>query len=387
MATVNGAAERLTAIDFWRGFALATIFVNHVPGNALEPFTHKNFGFSDASELFVFLAGVSVALVYLPKFMAGEGLRQSMAIWMRAFHLYTVHLLVLLVCAAIVAYTTLATGDTRIPEALNFHHLLSMPAEALVGIAALGLQPSYIDILPLYIVLLVGTPLMLAVLRVSRVAALVLSGALYAATWAFNLQFPTYPADGFWFFNPFAWQFLFVAGAVVGSMIRRGEAVPVSPWLVGLALGYLVLSATWMITGHYFEGWAAVPRMFWDLDKSNLSLPRLLHLLALVYLVSCLPLEAWLRRAAWLAPFTLLGRHALPVFAFGTVLSIAAQMLRVTLGSDIFTDFAIITAGLLLQLGLAWALEWNKAGARRSGAGSPGLVPVAARAPSPDRAG
>ena len=56
--------SRLASVDFWRGFALVTIFVNHIPGNILEPFTHKNFGFSDAAEVFVFLAGVGVAFAY-----------------------------------------------------------------------------------------------------------------------------------------------------------------------------------------------------------------------------------------------------------------------------------------------------------------------------------
>lgn len=45
------------AIDFWRGFALVTIFINHIPGNFYERFTHRNIGVSDSAELFVFLAG------------------------------------------------------------------------------------------------------------------------------------------------------------------------------------------------------------------------------------------------------------------------------------------------------------------------------------------
>ena len=50
------------AVDFWRGFALLTIFINHVPGNAFEPFTYSHFSISDAAELFVFLAGWAIAL-------------------------------------------------------------------------------------------------------------------------------------------------------------------------------------------------------------------------------------------------------------------------------------------------------------------------------------
>ena len=50
------------AVDFWRGIALITIFVNHIPGIYFERFTHRNVSFSDSAELFVFLAGWSLRL-------------------------------------------------------------------------------------------------------------------------------------------------------------------------------------------------------------------------------------------------------------------------------------------------------------------------------------
>lgn len=48
------------AIDFWRGFALVTIFINHIPGNYYSRFTHGNISDSDSADLFVFLAGWSM---------------------------------------------------------------------------------------------------------------------------------------------------------------------------------------------------------------------------------------------------------------------------------------------------------------------------------------
>ena len=50
------------AIDFWRGLALVTIFINHVPGNTFERYTYSQYGISDAAELFVFLAGWSIGI-------------------------------------------------------------------------------------------------------------------------------------------------------------------------------------------------------------------------------------------------------------------------------------------------------------------------------------
>lgn len=362
---MNTDGDRILGIDFWRGLALATIFVNHVPGNVFEPFTHKNFGFSDASELFVLLAGVAAALVYLPQFETGGArLRGTVRIWLRAFHLYSVHLLVLLLCAAIVAYASLTLNDPRVLEALKLDTLLNDPAHALIGIATLGLQPAYLDILPLYIALLAAAPLMLMLMGVSRRLALAVSIALYLSTWAFDLRLPTYPAQGSWFFNPLAWQLLFAIGIYAGSTIRRNETIPGSPWLVAAAAVYVAASLVWMQAGFYFDG-GNLPRLLWDFDKGNLSLTRLLHILALAYLVSRLPLERWIRSIAAFRPLILMGQHALPVFALGTVLAIAAQMGRIATAGDIFTDAAIIGTGLTLQIALAWALEWNRKGSQR----------------------
>src|SRR6266853_3501877 len=65
-------AKRIDGIDFWRGLALLMIFIDHVPENVFQHVTQKNFGFSDAAELFVFLSGVSVALAYGTRFFEGE---------------------------------------------------------------------------------------------------------------------------------------------------------------------------------------------------------------------------------------------------------------------------------------------------------------------------
>src|ERR1700712_2433328 len=75
-------------IDFWRGFALITIFVNHIPGNFVERFSYRNLSLSDSAELFVLLAGWSMRLSI-------ENPKRPLTIpamiyklWSRAFTLY-----------------------------------------------------------------------------------------------------------------------------------------------------------------------------------------------------------------------------------------------------------------------------------------------------------
>ena len=51
-------------LDFFRGLALWFIFVNHIPANQFAWLTSRNYGLSDASEVFVFISGYSSAMVY-----------------------------------------------------------------------------------------------------------------------------------------------------------------------------------------------------------------------------------------------------------------------------------------------------------------------------------
>src|SRR6266853_6357698 len=101
MAT--NASSRIDGIDFWRGFALLTIFIDHVPENIFRYGTQGNFGFSDAAELFVFLSGASVALAYGSRFFRGETVAAIPAVFRRAFTLYWVQVLTSLLIIALFA--------------------------------------------------------------------------------------------------------------------------------------------------------------------------------------------------------------------------------------------------------------------------------------------
>ena len=64
---IEMSANRVRDIDFWRGAVLIAILIDHIPGNPLENWTPRNFGLSDSAEAFVFLSGLSVGLIYLPR--------------------------------------------------------------------------------------------------------------------------------------------------------------------------------------------------------------------------------------------------------------------------------------------------------------------------------
>ncbi|SEQ85611.1 hypothetical protein SAMN05216548_108105 [Faunimonas pinastri] len=354
---------RILSFDFWRGLALITIFINHIPGNPLERFTSRNFGFSDASEVFVFLAGAAAGLAYFRRFQSGQRLLQTLKIWMRSFHLYSAHIVLVIAMAAIMGFAAQQTGDVRLLEMMHFDVFVASPVQGLIGLATLGLQPSYLNILPLYIVLIAVSPVLILIASKSVRWMLALSGALYVGTQLLALKLPSYPLPDGWFFNPLAWQFIFAIGLAVGISLVRGAPLPRNRLLFALAAFYTVMACIWIKAGFYIKWdlWP-LPRFMWEFDKTNLLLPRLLHVLALAYLASYLPMERWLRSTAYLRPVILMGQHSLPVFCFGTVLSLVGQILRMVGSGDPTTDVVMIVTGILLQMGLAGVLEWYRVG-------------------------
>lgn len=49
----SGGVERDLRLDFFRGLALFSIFVDHVPNNLVAQFTLQSAMFSDAAEVFM----------------------------------------------------------------------------------------------------------------------------------------------------------------------------------------------------------------------------------------------------------------------------------------------------------------------------------------------
>lgn len=362
--------ERLLGVDFWRGLALLTIFINHIPGNVFERFTHRNFGFSDATETFVMLAGVAAALAYLPRFARGKALPATFRILQRVFQLYMVHIFLIIVCGAIIAQAVARTGDFRLFEAVHLDILINDTIPGLIGLAGLGLQPAYLNILPLYIVLLLMAPALFVLARTSLPLMLAASAGLYVASQLLWLSLPTFPMEGNWFFNPLCWQFLFAIGIAIGALILRGEKPRRSAVLFWGSVAYIAVSAVWVVFAFWPTWDLPLPRFIWEFDKTNLFLPRLLHALALTYVVAYLPVEKWLGGNEFARPFVMLGRHSLPVFCLGTILAIWAQVVRAEASHGLGLDIILISGGILAQFALAGVLEWYRSGASVSAARS-----------------
>lgn len=349
------------AVDFWRGYALVTIFINHIPGIYFERLTHRNFSLSDSAELFVFLAGWSLGYVVGGDDAPKSTPRLVLRLGGRAVVIYAAQILISSIAIAILASAAFLLDNPLILEWHNAAAFFVDPALAHIGLVLLTHQLGYFDILPLYVVLMVIAPLIAIVYRFARPLLLPISLAIYLAALIVPITVPTWPVEGQWFFNPFAWQAIFVLGFVMS----RGEGVGGfvrchidTIRIVALPIVVVAAIVTWF---SLFPDPTLLPEpklLFLD-GKTFLTPVRLIQFLALAAVVSAT--YPWIARTApWLARFmSILGRNSLNVFCVASLLSLSAQVLRYLYSGSLQVDTAIVLVGVTLLWLTAWVSEWR----------------------------
>ena len=340
----KGAGSRIDAIDFWRGFALLTIFIDHAPDNVLQYVTIRNICFSDAAELFVFLSGVSVALAYGTRFFRGERAAAVKAVLRRAFTLYWVQMLIsLLIIALFAAAADYFDNDDLIDDD-DRSFILDEPLTAIPAMLALVHQLVVVNILPLYVVLLLLAPALFMLARRNDWLMLSASAALYAGARVFDLNLPSWPLEDSWFFNPLAWQLIFAIGLFVGRRARSG-GIGYDPRLYSACLAVVVAAAI--------------------VSSDGFGLARLVNFLALAYVIAHSGLTARIRLTPIFAPLALMGRHSLPVFSTGSVLAALGEVIVETRAAEFSHRLAlggmIAVAGILVHYLIARLLAARRA--------------------------
>ena len=345
-------------VDVVRGVALLTIFVDHIPRNGPALLTLHNFGFSDAAEIFVLLAGYSSMIAYGGLFRRA-GIRTALErILRRCVRIYLFQAGLLLATLVIVRVWMDLTGLT---PRFGVAPLLQMGLlPGLLRGLALNALPNYLDILPLYILLLALFPLVYLGMQRGVWGVLALSGTLWlAANVDHRLNLPNAAAvDDGWYFNPFAWQFLFVIGAALARAVRASDGLlPWRGWAVAAAWAYLAFAllqgGSWAESGLP----ALRPLAIGVPDKSHVGPLRLLDILALSYLLFSAP--AVLRASRW-RPLRLIdacGRHSLEIFAAGCLAALIGRILYRTFDATWPLQVAVNLGGLAAMLGLAHLLD------------------------------
>lgn len=350
---------RDTRLDVYRALCLITIFINHVPGQYLEFLTTKNFGFSDSAEAFVLISGLSAGLAYGRKFTVGRRLAVSLKIWRRAFTLYVAHIMTSIITLAIFAGGALYFGRQDLVSEINIRPLVDHTEQGIVAMVLLGHQFGYNNILSMYGVVFLILPAMLWFYGRSPFLLFMASATLWLAAGIFMIVPINFLDEGYWFLNPWSWQFLFVIGMICMMRSRAGHSLPRNPVLILLAAGYVTLSFFWVVLSWWNIDFSfGLPAVLTGFDKTFLSSTRLLHVLALAYLLAVFPVFSKLTRLRIDHPLVMIGRHSLPVFIFGTILAMVGQVLLFVTGRDPVWGSLFVVLGIALHFAYARYLDW-----------------------------
>jgi hypothetical protein len=373
----SSATERDLRLDFFRGLALFCIFIDHIPNNLLAQFTLQSLMFADAAEVFIFISGYTAGMVY-GRAMERQGfLIAAVRIYHRVWQLYVAHIFLFMIFMATMAYTAGALNTSLYAEEFGAANFLNEPGLAVVKALTLQFQPAFMDILPLYIVLLMVLPLVVAGYRSRADVVILASMSVWLAVQIDKrLTLPAYPGpDQYWFFNPFAWQALFFLGAWFGWRASHGGVSWLNRrWLfylaAGLSLAGFLIRFSWTLHEFYDPiPVSASGELLWPfLSKGDLGSLRFANVLAVALLVSrMIHPQAWFLASPAARPFVISGRNSLHIFCLGILLSVLGQLVLNEFFGGILMQIAVSAAGIAIMIGVAAFMEWFDVAQRASG--------------------
>jgi hypothetical protein len=338
-------------LDLFRGLSLWLIFLDHIPELYLNNFTPRNFGFSDAAEILVFLSGLASGRVYGGIASHGGLGTAALRVLRRAVEIYLAQIVtVSLLLAEVVLF---AIRDPALLDDANLAVFFTNPFEALFQTAILRYSPVNLDPLLLMVTLHFGLLLILPAMILWPSLALIASALLYCASHWLDWSISAYP-KGVIFFNPLDWQLLYVIGMWWGmSPAAKQPRVLKSPFLAGAAVVYLLFSLFITMGWRFHALEAYVPTVIADLiypiEKGDLDILRLVHFLAIALLCwRLLPVDVPALRGCLLRPLVQCGEYSLAIYCMSVLLSFAAHALLSTSGNGPVLQILFSAAGIAI---------------------------------------
>ena len=357
--------ERDLRLDLFRGIALWLIFLDHIPSNAVSWVTIRNYGFSDATEIFVFISGYTAAFVYGRAMLSAGFVVATARVLKRAWQIYVAHVFLFAIYLAEISYVVHSFDNPLYSEEMGVLDFMKNPDVTILQALLLKFKPVNMDVLPLYIMLLLWfSPILWLLLRAPSVALLASAG-LYTLMWIFDWNIPAYPT-GTWVFNPFAWQLLFVFGAwcALGGAQRLARWIN-SRLVVGLAAAYLMFAFAVAMTWYFPRLGFIVPKwlgeLIYPIDKTNLDVLRILHFLSLaVITVWFVPRDWPALKSKFFWPAIVCGQHSLGIFCLGVFLSFAGHFVFTEVSNRVLTHVLVSIAGIAIMVAAAWLISWYR---------------------------
>lgn len=378
--------QRDVRLDFFRGIAMFIILFAHTPGNFFTSWIPARWGFSDATEIFVFCSGMASAIAFGRAYDTVGWRLGTARVSFRVWQVYWAHIGLFFAVATLLAAIDMTGAYEKVYiGTLNLWKFFADPGPQLVGLLTLTYVPNYFDILPMYMVVLIMMPLIMALSRVhlGLVAGFVIVVWFFAQRHLlaqigleeYHLGLPAEPwSERKWFFNPFGWQLIFFSGFA----FMRGwlPKPPVTPMLIGLALALVLINIPLSNIGvrEFGFDWARdwrIANKAW-ITKSDFGLLRYVHFLALAYLCWVAAGDKGARLLAtgdgafarvWqntLAIILKVGQQSLAVFITSMFIARVSGFVMDNLGRDTGTVVAVNFAGMAVLVLVAYGAGWFK---------------------------
>ena len=352
-------------LDLFRGVANWAIFLDHIPDNVVNWVTTRNYGFSDAADLFVFISGYTASFVYARMMLDRGFIVGATRLTKRVWQLYVAHIILFVIYIASISYLALRFGDSEMINEFNVAGLVDNATETLRQGLFLRFKPLNLDVLPLYIVLMgLFPPVLWFMLRKPDVT-MVLAIVLWLAARHFGWNLNAYPA-GQWYFNPYCWQVLFVFGAwcAMGGA-RRSMTLINSPITLWLCLGYLLFALVMTMAGRFPTFGGLFPQWLFSAfnpnDKTNLAPYRFIHFVVIVILVIRFVPKEW-PGLEWKVfdPLIVCGQQSLAVFCVGVFLSFVGHFELSMSSGSLLAQIFVSVAGIAIMTTVAYYISWSK---------------------------
>lgn len=362
---IVAAHERDARIDLFRGIANWFIFLDHIPDNVVNWITARNYGFSGAADMFIFISGYAAAIVYAKMTLERGFVVGASRIFKRVWQLYAAYVVLFVIYLVTITDVAARFSATDLIYEFNIAGLVDHPMRTLIYGLLLESRPLNLDILQLYIVLVAFFPLALWLMLRKPDLALAGSAALYFAARAFDWNLRSLP-DGNWYFNPFCWQLLFVLGAwfALGG-VERCRSLLTSSMLFYLAIAYLLFALAMTMAGRFPDLGEMLPAWLFNAfepnDRENLAPYRVLHLLAAALIVTRFMPKDW-PGLQWriFRPLIICGQQSLAVFCLGVFLSFAAHFALLLSWGSLLAQFLVSAGGLAIMTLAAYYISWSK---------------------------
>jgi hypothetical protein len=356
---------RDTRLDLFLGLAIWFIFLDHIPHNMVSWITLRNYGFSGAADVFIFVSGCTAARVYAKIMLERGVVVGATRVLRRAWQLYAAYIVLFAIYVVAIGDVAARYAAPDIIYEFNVAGLVEEPVRTVAHGLLLQSKALNLDVLQLYVTLMACFPLVLWAMLRKPGLAMAGSVALYLAARQFEWNLPSFP-DGSWYFNPFCWQLLFVLGAFCAlGGARSGPFIVKSPIPVYVGIAYLVFALVMTMAGRFPEFGRMFPGWLFDAfnpnDEVNLAPYRVLHFMVVAFLVTRLMSRDW-RGLQWpiFKPMILCGQQSLSAFCAGVFLSFAGHFFLVTSSGSLAEQIFVSVSGVAILTLVASYISWSK---------------------------